>query len=197
MKRQNYISWDDMFMCIAAIASMRSKDPNTQNGACIIDPTSKKILSVGYNGFPRGCSDDEFPWEKGSPDNDPCKSKYQFVVHAERNALDNRQGPINGSVLYLYSERGYYPCSACAQGVIQNGISEVVMAFATDEPTETYDWRPTKMMFKAAGVTIRILKDFEDRFDAMAKLMGNCATKIVLKKTEKEDRNRPGSPKKP
>lgn len=190
MKRLGYISWDDMFMGIAAIASMRSKDPHTQNGACIIDPRTKKILSVGYNGFPRGCSDDEFPWEKGSSDNDPRKSKYQFVVHAERNALDNRQGDINGSVMYHYSERGYYPCSSCAQGVIQNGVVEVVMAFAVDEPTEIYDWRPTRMMFKAAGVNIRILQNFEDRFHAIAKLLESCATKIVLQKTEKEGQDR-------
>ena len=88
-KRENYISWDEYFMGIALLSSMRSKDPSTQVGACIVSDDNK-IMSVGYNGFPRGCSDDEYPWERsGDKSND---TKYPFVCHAELNAILNSGG---------------------------------------------------------------------------------------------------------
>jgi dCMP deaminase len=156
-KRADYISWDDMFMAVAAVASLRSKDPSTQHGACVVDPKTRKILAVGYNGLPRGCSDDEFPWDRD--DGDPLNDKNHYIAHAERNCIDNRQATLDGCIMYLYSPKGYYPCSekGCAQGIIQNGIVEVVMAFANDHPTSIYDWRPTKRMFAAAGVKMRII----------------------------------------
>ena len=86
MKREGYISWDEYFMGVALLAAMRSKDPNTQVGACIVDGNNR-ILSTGYNGFPHGCSDDEFPWDREGEDQN-C-TKYPFVVHAELNAILN------------------------------------------------------------------------------------------------------------
>ena len=88
MKRTDYISWDQYFMGVALLASMRSKDPNTQVGCCIVDD-SKRILSTGYNGFPYGCSDDEYPWER---EGEPVDTKYPYVVHAELNAILNARG---------------------------------------------------------------------------------------------------------
>jgi len=163
-------------MGIAAIASGRSKDPDTQNGAAIFHPVTHKLMAIGYNGFPRGCADDEFPWDRDAKD--PYDSKYSYSRHAEANCLDNRLLPVDGGIMFLYSEKGYYPCSTCAQGIIQNGIVEVVMAFAVDAPTDVYDWRPTKRMFKAAGVKIRVLKDFDLKFNNLAALMSRCAKKI-------------------
>ena len=66
MKRSDYINWDEYFMGIALLTAMRSKDPNSQVGACIVSPENK-ILSLGYNGMPMGCSDDEMPWERVNP----------------------------------------------------------------------------------------------------------------------------------
>ena len=102
-KRSDYISWDEYFMGVAHLSGMRSKDPNTQVGACIVSPDNK-ILSMGYNGFPKGCSDDEFPWEREN-DNDRNLTKYPFVTHSELNAILNyRGGSLRGrSCMSLFS----------------------------------------------------------------------------------------------
>ena len=108
-KRSDYISWDEYFMGVAHLSGMRSKDPNTQVGACIVSPDNK-ILSMGYNGFPKGCSDDEFPWEREN-DNDRNLTKYPFVTHSELNAILNyRGGSLEGTKLYV----SLFPCSRCA-----------------------------------------------------------------------------------
>ncbi len=151
MKRQDYLTWDTTFMGIAQLISFRSKDPNTRHGAVIINQENK-IISVGYNGFPIGCNDDIFPWT--SPE------KYDYSVHAERNAIDNSQtSNLKNCKLYLWSERGYYPCSLCAAGIAQKKISEVIMAFAITTNTNTYNWEPTKKIFKANNIKIRILEN--------------------------------------
>ena len=99
-KRSDYISWDEYFMGVAHLSGMRSKDPNTQVGACIVSPDNK-ILSMGYNGFPKGCSDDEFPWERENA-NDRNLTKYPFVTHSELNAILNyRGGSLEGTKLYV------------------------------------------------------------------------------------------------
>ena len=160
-KRKDYISWDAFFIGVAAIAAMRSKDPHTRHGACVANPVTHKILGVGYNGFPYGCSDDEFPWERTS--DRECDTKYAYVIHAERNAIDNSVSDLAGAVLYVFSDAGYYPCSACAQGIVQKGIKEVVIGFVGDSGSERY--RPdvegnieaTKRIFGAAGVKLRVL----------------------------------------
>lgn len=146
-------------MGVAELASKRSKDPSTQNGACIIDPETNRILSVGYNGLCKGLHDDGFIlhgefidyWEK--------PQKYEYAVHAEENAFFNAHTNLKGSIIYIYSEKGYYPCSRCARGIVQNGIKEVVLHHAIKENTETYDWSYTLHMFERAGIKIRTLND--------------------------------------
>ena len=119
MKRNDYISWDEYFMGVAILAGMRSKDPSTQVGACIVD-NDNKILSQGYNGLPRGCSDDEFPWDR---EGDMLETKYPYVVHAELNAILNSRGTsLVGSKIYV----ALFPCNECAKAIIQSGIKEVV-----------------------------------------------------------------------
>ena len=157
-KREEYISWDSYFLGLAALASFRSKDPSTANGASIIDPQSNSILAVGYNGFPVGCSDDEFPWVRKADNKN--NAKYSYAEHSERNAIYSaaRKGiALNGSVLYLYSEKGYYPCAECARAIIQSGIQKVVMAWAIEDDTDKYSWEATLRMFRASGVEVKIL----------------------------------------
>ena len=169
MKRQQgVISWDEFFMGIAKLASQRSKDPDTQHGVCIIDPYTRRILSVGYNGLPHGLSDEGLYFEDwDNPIFVPKEGlvydywekpqKYDFSAHAEENAFANTTTDLKGSVLYLYSEKGYYPCSTCARGIAQRGIIQVIMNTAIQENTDKYDWNPTKHILKRAGVQIRIL----------------------------------------
>ncbi len=144
MKRKDYISWDEYFMGVALLASKRSKDPNTQVGACIVDKNNI-ILSTGYNGFPYGCSDDEYPWEREGD-----HTKYNYVVHAELNAILNARGKdLNGSRIYV----DLFPCNECAKAIIQSGISEVVYLYdkyATSEATLA-----SKKMLTSAGITLR------------------------------------------
>ena len=142
-KRTDYISWDEYFMGIAHLSAMRSKDPNTQVGACIVSQENK-ILSMGYNGFPNGCDDDAFPWNR---DGDLEDSKYAYVTHSELNAILNyRGGNLEGTKIYVT----LFPCNECAKAIIQAGIKELVYA------DDNYDKTPAKVaskrMFRAAGV---------------------------------------------
>ena len=149
MKRENYISWDEYFMGVALLAAMRSKDPNTQVGACIVD-FEKRILSTGYNGFPEGCSDDEFPWDRNG---DYEKTKYPFVVHAELNAILNARGKnLTNSKIYV----GLFPCNECAKAIIQSGITEVV--YLSDKYAETPGTLASKRMLEAAGIKLTQFK---------------------------------------
>ena len=143
-KRENYISWDEYFMGIALLSSMRSKDPSTQVGACIVSDDNK-IMSVGYNGFPRGCSDDEYPWERSADcSND---TKYPFVCHAELNAILNSGGHnLSGSRIYV----ALFPCNECAKAIIQAGISCIV--YDCDKYGDTPSVMASKRMLDAAGV---------------------------------------------
>lgn len=145
-KRTDYISWDEYFMGIAQLSGMRSKDPSTQVGACIVSNTNK-ILSMGYNGFPAGCSDDEFPWEKEGEELD---TKYPFVTHSELNAILNyRGGSLEGTKLYV----SLFPCNECAKAIIQSGISTIV--YDSDKYNGTPANTASKRMFDAAGVEYR------------------------------------------
>ena len=146
-KRSDYISWDEYFMAVAKLAGLRSKDPNSQVGCCIVS-ADNKILSIGYNGFPRGCSDEDFPW--GREDEDPLKTKYVYVTHSELNAILNyRGGSLEGAKLYV----SLFPCNECAKAIIQAGIRTVIY------DSDKYDGTPavtaSKMMFQAAGVTFQ------------------------------------------
>ena len=118
-KRKDYISWDEYFMGVAILSGMRSKDPNSQVGCCIVSQDNK-ILSMGYNGFPKGCSDDEFPWDRSG---DEFDTKYPYVCHAELNAISNYMGnkrDFNGAKIYVT----LFPCEDCTKLIIQNGIKE-------------------------------------------------------------------------
>ncbi|MBQ7463501.1 MAG: dCMP deaminase family protein [Lachnospiraceae bacterium] len=145
-KRTDYISWDEYFMGIAILSGMRSKDPNSQVGACIVSPDNK-ILSMGYNGFPIGCSDDEFPWCR---EGDPLENKYFYVTHSELNAILNyRGGSLEGSRLYVT----LFPCNECAKAIIQSGIKSIV--YDSDKYAELASTIASKRMLDAAGVSYR------------------------------------------
>ena len=145
-KRKDYISWDEYFMGVAMLTGMRSKDPNTQVGACIVS-ADHKILSMGYNGLPTGCSDDEFPWGR---EGDPLENKYLFTTHSELNAILNyRGGSLEGSTIYV----SLFPCNECAKAIIQAGIKRLVY------DSDKYDGTPSviasKRMLTTAGVTLQ------------------------------------------
>ena len=147
-KREGYLCWDDYFMSVALLSGKRSKDPNTQVGACIVNKNNV-IESIGYNGLPKGCSDDEFPWEK---EGEMLNTKYPFVVHAELNAILNAKGKdLSGCKIYV----ALFPCNECAKAIIQSGISEVV--YLSDKYSNTDSVKASKMMFKCAGAELRQL----------------------------------------
>ena len=148
-KRQNYINWDEYFMGVALLAAQRSKDPSTQVGACIVDDNNK-ILSTGYNGFPYGCSDDDYPWNR---DENLGETKYQFVVHAELNAILNASGKnLYGSKVYV----ALFPCNECAKAIIQSGIKEVI--YLSDKYHDTPSTKASRRMLTSAGVKLTQLK---------------------------------------
>lgn len=141
MKRTDYISWDEYFMGVAKLAARRSKDPSTQVGACIVSPENI-IISTGYNGMPKGCSDDEFPWGR-----EGAETKYPYVVHAELNAILNANGrDLRNSRVYV----ALFPCNECAKAIIQSGVKEVV--YLSDKYAGTPENIASKRMLDAAGV---------------------------------------------
>ena len=142
-KRSNYISWDEYFMGIALLSGERSKDPNSQVGACIVSPDNK-ILSIGYNGFPIGCSDDEIPWDR---EVDFVDTKYPYVCHSELNAILNYTGStLKQSRIYVT----LFPCNECAKAIIQSGIKEVI--YMSDKYKDTDSVKVSKKMLDMAGV---------------------------------------------
>ena len=142
-KRTDYITWDEYFMGVAMLSGMRSKDPNTQVGACIVSEDNK-ILSMGYNGFPMGCSDDVFPWARAGVE---LESKYFYTTHSELNAILNyRGGSLEGSKMYVT----LFPCNECAKAIIQAGIGTLV--YANDKYEGTPRVIASKRMLDAAGV---------------------------------------------
>ena len=152
MKREDYISWDEYFMGIAMLAARRSKDPNTQVGACIVSQDNI-IISTGYNGMPKGCSDDEYPWEREGDE-----TKYPYVVHAELNAILNANGrDLRGSRLYV----ALFPCNECAKAIIQSGVKEVL--YLSDKYNDTMLNLASKRMLQSAGVKFTQLRPQRDR----------------------------------
>ena len=147
MKRQDYISWDEYFMGIAMLAAKRSKDPNTQVGACIVSQENI-IISTGYNGMPKGCSDDVFPWDR-----EGAETKYPYVVHAELNAVLNANGrDLRGSRIYV----ALFPCNECATAIIQSGVEEVI--YLSDKYGDSMSSLASKRMLDAAGVKYTAMK---------------------------------------
>lgn len=145
-KREDYISWDEYFMGVALLSAKRSKDPSTQVGACIVN-SDNRIVSVGYNGFPRGCSDEEFPWERSADNQND--TKYPFVCHAELNAILNASGrEMRGTRIYV----ALFPCNECAKAIIQSGITEVI--YLSDKYKNTDNCLASRRMLEAAGVKL-------------------------------------------
>lgn len=168
MKRSDVLSWDQYFMAMAHLAAFRSKDPNTQVGACIVN-SEKRVVGLGYNGFPKGCSDDEYSWERQG---DFLDTKYPFVVHAELNAILNSIQNLSGCTLYV----SLFPCNECAKAIIQSGIRKVV--YESDKYCGAKDNLASKRMFDDAGVEyvqlpgqmeiqITIRPDQEDQSEAI------------------------------
>ncbi len=141
------ISWEEYFMGLAHLSALRSKDPNTQVGACIIDKENK-VVSIGYNGMPRGCDDQDFPWQREGGFLD---TKYAYVVHAELNAILNSPRPVKGCTLYV----SLFPCNECAKAIIQSGIKKVV--YESDKYDGTEGNVASKKMLKEAGVELQQL----------------------------------------
>lgn len=144
MKRMDVLSWDEYFMGLAHLSAMRSKDPSTQVGAVIVSG-EHRVLSIGYNGFPNGCSDDEFPWDR---EGDFGATKYPYVVHAELNAILNSKNDLRGCSIYV----SLFPCNECAKAIIQSGISRIV--YESDKYADTDATIASKRMLRAAGVEL-------------------------------------------
>ena len=145
MKEQ--LTWDEYFMGIAKLSALRSKDPNTKVGACIVN-SEKRIVGIGYNGFPYGCEDSEFPWTK---EGDYYNTKYPYVVHAEQNAILNSTVSLKNCTIYV----SLFPCHECCKVIIQSGIKEIV--YSDDKYNGTESDLAGKRMLHAAGVRYRKL----------------------------------------
>lgn len=156
-KRLDYLSWDEYFMAIVKLSAMRSKDPNTQVGACIVS-ADNRLLSAGYNGAPNGFDDDKFPWNR---DGHALDNKYLYVCHAERNAILNFKGSIRelqGCKIYV----GLFPCNECTKDIIQAGIKEVI--YSSDKYADTDCVIASKRMLDECGVKYRKLDDVNKSF---------------------------------
>lgn len=140
----NHISWDEYFMGVAALSAKRSKDPSTKVGACVVNE-DKRIIGIGYNGFPMGCSDQVFPW--GKEDKNYLNTKYPYVVHAEPNAILNSTSSLKNSTLYVT----LFPCHECAKLIIQSGIKHIV--YGDDKYHDEESYIASRKMFDAAQVT--------------------------------------------
>ena len=147
-----HISWDEYFMGVALLSAKRSKDPSTQVGACVVNE-DKRIIGIGYNGFPTGCSDEEFPWGKTS--SNVLETKYPYVVHAEPNAILNCTSSLKGATLYVT----LFPCNECAKLIIQSGIKKIV--YMSDKYKNTDSSIASRRMLDAAGVIYTQMKELE------------------------------------
>jgi dCMP deaminase len=149
-RQENVLSWDDYFMSVAFLSSMRSKDPSTQVGACIVN-RDRRIVGIGYNGFPKGCSDDELPWartfDEGGSELD---TKYPYVCHAEMNAILNKNSAdVQGCSIYV----GLFPCNECAKMIIQSGIEEVI--YLSDKYSTSNSMIASRRLLQMAKVKMR------------------------------------------
>jgi len=169
-KRSDYISWDDYFMGIAILSSYRSKDPNSQVGACIVN-AQNKIVGIGYNGFPIGCDDDVLPWAREAKS--LLDTKYPYVCHAEMNAIMNKHAmELEGCRIYVT----LFPCNECTKLIIQSGIAKIV--YLSDKYHDTDMCRAARRMCDMVGVryepfkakTERLVIDFAAAADAARKV---------------------------
>ena len=143
-ERKDYLSWDEYFMALAQICALRSKDPNTRVGACLVDENNK-VISLGYNGMPIGCEDKKMPWGKDS--SIYLETKYPFVCHAELNAIINSKGKIfKEAVIYTT----LFPCNECAKAIIQSEIKKVIYKENKYEDEDSF--KAAKHMFDLVGI---------------------------------------------
>ena len=155
MRKENYMSWHTYFMSIAFLSSFRSKDRQTQNGACIVD-VNNRIIGIGYNGLPRGCDDDDPQYWEDSDDTDVVRSKHTYVVHAEKNAIYNCMShDMTGSTIYVTQ----FPCNTCAQAIIQVGIKKVIYLRKKEYSYHESLNESVNKMFQATGVLISCYKE--------------------------------------
>ncbi|AUD63062.1 cytidine deaminase [Tenericutes bacterium MO-XQ] len=146
--RKEFITWDQYFMGVAKLSALRSKDPSTQVGACIVN-SDLRIVGIGYNGMPSGAKDDEFPWGNMG---EYLDTKYPYVVHAEANAILNATQSLKGSSIFVT----LFPCNECTKLIIQSGIKEIV--YESDKYEHTKEHQAAVKMLKAAGVSYRQIK---------------------------------------
>ena len=144
------LNWDEYFMSLAHLSAVRSKDPSTQVGAVIVD-SNNRVVGLGYNGFPRGCDDNKFPWER---EGEYLDTKYAYVVHAELNAILNANKLIENCRLYV----SLFPRNECSKAIIQSGIKEII--YESDKYKDLDQFKASKKMLEAAGVKLRQL-DYE------------------------------------
>lgn len=154
-KRKDYITWDEYFMGVASLSSKRSKDPSTQVGACVAS-RENKVLTMGYNGMPTGCSDDDLPWDR---EGDAVNTKYLYVCHAEFNAILNATSSLKDGKIYVT----LFPCNECAKAIIQSGIKEVI--YISDKYSDSDSVIASKRMFDLCGVTYRKYEGKMPRID--------------------------------
>ena len=150
-QRKDYLNWEEYFMGIAKLSAMRSKDPSTQVGACIVS-NDNRILSIGYNGCPNGFPDEDFPWDR---EGEPLNTKYMYVCHAEMNAILNYRGSrkeLENAKVYV----DLFPCNECAKLIIQAGIKEVI--YLSDKYKDTDGVIASKRLFDTCGVKYRQIK---------------------------------------
>ena len=146
-KRSDYLSWDDFFLSVAHVCAMRSKDPHTQVGSCVVNQIGQ-IIATGYNGLPRGLNDDEFPWAR---DGEYLDTKYPYVAHAELNAILSARTNLENCRIYTT----LFPCAECAKIIIQAGIKEII--YDDDKYVGSDDNKAAKRMFDQAHVSYRSL----------------------------------------
>ncbi len=145
---KNVITWDEYFMGVSMLSSLRSKDPNSRTGACIVN-AKNRIVGIGYNGFPSGCPDNELPWEN---EGDFLDTKYPYVCHSELNAILNSSGDLDGCRMYIRT----FPCNECTKAIIQSGIREVIYLHYS-RPPESDIFVAARRMMDMAGVVYRKL----------------------------------------
>ena len=148
-QREDYISWDEYFMLVAKVSALRSKDPNTQVGACIVGKDNR-IVGCGYNGAPMNFSDSKFPWNR---DGEFTESKYAYVCHAELNAILNSHTDLRGTTIYV----DLFPCNECAKAIVQAGIEKVI--YLSDKYNGTDGNIAAKRIFDECGIIYEQLQE--------------------------------------
>ena len=155
-QRKEHLSWDEYFMGVAKLSALRSKDPNTQVGACIVSDDNR-ILSIGYNGAPNGFDDKYFPWDREGNNLD---TKYFYVCHAEMNAILNFRGTkkdLENAKIYV----DLFPCNECAKLIIQSGIKKVI--YLSDKYADSENNIASRKLFDCCGVKYRKIDLKEDK----------------------------------